>query len=172
MPVHREDCGCLVHRGNCGRCMGSKCLVLPPQAPALMLTASLTLMASPPHRFQGLCFLLPYHPAPFAGLLDIGPSAIVASHPLGVKNTAPAQGSGRSTQHHGACPSLPIPTPTESQRAGLTPFSILTAIPGGQAPGSSPPEGQWSTQCRADPLLLAMFRAVFLASPLLTHRNA
>lgn len=142
MPVHREDCGCLVHRGNCGRCMGSKCLVLPPQAPALMLTAALTLMASPhPHRFQGLCFLLPYHPAPLAGLLDIGPSANVASHPLGVKNTAPAQGSGHSTLST-MVPALHCPYPQQARGPGLIPFSILTAIPGGQAPASSPPEGQ------------------------------
>lgn len=116
---------------------------------------------SHPHQFQGLCSFCRSTPLPFRST-GHHPSAFLALHPLGVRNTARPRAQAPALSHRCARPSLPTPTSQQARGPGLIPLPF--SLPLLEAKPSL-----WSSQgstCRADPPLPAMFETVLLAHPL------
>lgn len=140
MPVPREDCGCLVHRElwqvhgqqvprppTTGTRPHAHCCSntdgLPPPPPISRAVLSPAVPPSSPCRSPGR-----------------RPECSRSIPPTWSKEHCSGPGlRPQHSEHHGACPALPLPTPAASRGPGLTPFSILPAVPGGQAQPLAPP---------------------------------
>lgn len=157
-------------------------LVFPPLA-LHTLAASPALMALPaPLTFKGRAPSSISHitQLPLVGLASISLSESSAFYTCGVKDTAPAQGSGQALggtcdahpHHHRHTHIHSKPNGPLQRALDPTPFSILMAIPGGQVPASRASEEQSkrSSAVQSRALLSNVWDSVTWKPPVTTQK--